>query len=291
MNLSMVFSELFPKKRELIVVLLGKVDADMRIDAKTLRNEQLKGDYREVVFHAPEICRKTQPGQFVHARIASLRDRILRRPFSICDVDSNGALTVVYKVVGRGTAALAETKAGDHGDLMGPLGNGFSTPLKDEFPVIVAGGYGAAATYLVAKRSPLPGVLLLGARSEEDLLLESRFADLGFKVRIATEDGSVGTKGLVTDLLDDGLASAGTTPRVFACGPRGMLMALGKALLDRGLSGELSLDHLMCCGVGACFACVVKVKADNADGWRYARTCKEGPVFRAEDVYYETPET
>ena len=300
-------------------------------DAKIIKNERLKGDYWKVDFNSPVICPEVKPGQFVHVRIAQLRDRILRRPFSICNVTDNGMLSIVYKVVGEGTAALAELTPGTECNLMGPQGVPFSLPEDDEIPVIVAGGYGSAATYILAQRSKKPGILLLGARSEEDIILTKEFEDCGFDVRLATEDGSLGTKGLVTMLLEEvideeeGNREKGSGEaemrgsgdaemrgngeaeregksqgsilkgkkgkekgrfRFYGCGPHGMLMAMGQQLLEKCRDGELSLDHLMCCGVGACFACVVKVKADNEDGWRYARTCNEGPVFKASEVYY-----
>lgn len=253
-----------------------------------ISNDILQDDYYCVKFYAPEICDKTMPGQFVHVKIANLRDRILRRPFSICNVESNGVLTIAYKIVGAGTDALAKLQPGTICDLLGPLGNPFTLPGKDDIPVIVAGGYGSAATYILAQRSPRAGILLLGARSKNDLILTDEFARAGFEVRTATEDGSQGYTGRVTELLPAVFDQhTNVKRRFYGCGPTGMLMALGNILVDKGYNdGELSLDHLMCCGVGACFACVVKVKADNEDGWRYARTCKEGPVFKASEVYY-----
>jgi dihydroorotate dehydrogenase electron transfer subunit len=250
-------------------------------------NHILQDNYYEVKFYVPEICRKTQPGQFVHVKIANLKDRILRRPFSISNVTEDGLLTVIYKIVGRGTQVLSELQPGTVCDLMGPLGTPYSMPEADEFPIIVAGGYGSAATYLVAKDSHKKGILLLGARSKDDLILTDKFADAGFDVRTSTNDGSQGHKGFVTELLDKAIEENKSKKiRFYACGPTPMLLALAKMLQERGYNdAELSLDHLMCCGVGACFACVVKVKASNADGWRYARTCKEGPVFKAADVY------
>ena len=146
-----------------------------------LSNTVLCHDYRKVEFHVPDICQTTLPGQFVHVKIAGLRDRILRRPFSICDVDPNrGVLTVIYKVVGTGTEVLAELGAGTVCDLLGPLGNPFSIPAADETPVLIAGGYGAAATYLLARLAPRKGILLLGARSVNDLLLIREFEEQCF---------------------------------------------------------------------------------------------------------------
>ncbi|MFA7230283.1 MAG: dihydroorotate dehydrogenase electron transfer subunit [Victivallaceae bacterium] len=259
----------------------------MMKNGEIVSNSVLKDDYYKVEFHAPDICRKTEPGQFVHVKIADLVDRILRRPFSISDVSADGRLTVIYKVVGEGTEVLSKLKAGSICDLMGPLGTPFSLPEEDEFPVIVAGGYGSAATYLLAERSPNKGILLLGARSKQDLILMDKFSSVGFEVKLSTNDGAAGHKGFVTELIPAVLKEhADKKLRFYGCGPTPMLLALAKILQAIGYgNGEISLDHLMCCGVGACFACVVKIKADNEDGWRYARTCKEGPVFKAAQVY------
>lgn len=253
-----------------------------------ISNNQLKGDYFKIEFLAPEICPGVKAGQFVHMRIAELCDIILRRPFSVCDVNDKGILTLIYKIVGQGTLALSKLKPGICCSLMGPLGTGFSPLNKNEKPVIVAGGYGAAATYLLAKKAKNSGILLIGARTQDNLILVDEFKNTGFKVEISTEDGSAGHKGMVTELLQQLIQNNPDEKfRFYGCGPDPMLMEMGKILLKNSLDGELSLDHVMCCGIGACFACVVKVKDDNPEGWRYARTCKEGPVFKASDIYYE----
>jgi dihydroorotate dehydrogenase electron transfer subunit len=254
-------------------------------ECRIISNETLKNDYMSVVFQTDRIASLVKPGQFIHVKIADLKDRILRRPFSVCDVSSSGELTVVYKIVGEGTRVLSELRPGITCSLMGPLGVPFSVPEKGEIPVLIAGGYGAAATRLLASASPEKGIFMIGARSDQDIILTDKFKDLDFDVRIATEDGSSGIKGVVTLLLEELLRENELSRyRFYACGPKGMLLAVGKILTELGLDAELSLDHLMCCGVGACFACVIKVKADNSDGWRYARTCSEGPVFKASEV-------
>jgi len=249
------------------------------------QNQQLKGGYFRIIFDAPEIARKAGAGQFVHVRIGENSDPLLRRPFSIHDADGEtGKLAVVYKVVGKGTEILSHMGKGDCCDLMGPLGNGYSPPEESEFPVIVAGGYGSAAAYLLAKHAKSHGALLLGAQSEADVILDDCYESCGFELHIATNDGSRGTKGLVTDLIDPLLAAHPEAKfRFYACGPNPMLIALAKLLEEKHLSGEISMDHLMCCGIGACFSCVVKLK--DGDTWRYARSCSEGPVFRACDIY------
>ena len=248
-------------------------------------NLEIGKSYYRIVFRTPGISSEAKAGQFVHVKIFEMPDRILRRPFSICDADA-GSLTIVYKTVGEGTEKLSTLKPGAACDLMGPLGKGFSPPSRKDTPVIIAGGYGVAATYLLAKNSPC-GIILIGARTKNDLILLDEFKRLGFEIRIATEDGSAGEKGFVTKLLDQILSGEKTeTMKFYACGPHPMLMKTGEMLIAKNLDGELSLDHKMCCGVGACFACVEKMKdSKSEDGWRYARTCVEGPVFKASEVY------
>ncbi len=249
-----------------------------------LENVNLKGDYYQIRFAAPEIAAEAKPGHFVHVRIDERRDFMLRRPFSIKDAQ-DGILTLLYKVVGKGTDALSKLKKGDFCDIMGPQGRPF-TPQAGHRALIIVGGYGAAATWQLNRSMP-GGVVLLGARSEADLLLTKEYADAGFDVRVATNDGSVGKKGFVTELIPELLAAQNEKPFfVYGCGPKPMLMALAALMRKEKLAGELSLDEIMCCGVGSCFGCVVKVNdPDSADGFRYARSCKEGPVFPAEDIY------
>ena len=252
-----------------------------------ISNERMHGDYFRATFDAPEIAPASNPGQFVHIRIDNRLDQMLRRPFSIHNAE-NGKLTIVYKVVGKGTLALSQLPCGTVCDIMGPCGKGFTAPAADVVPVAVCGGYGAAATFMLT-RGKKKGVLLLGARSTADIILTDRYEKAGFDVRLATNDGSMGTQGFVTDLIPQLLSERpGEKFCFYACGPHPMLMALAKLLKKLGQDGQLSIDHRMCCGVGSCFACVVKV-ADpgSADGWRYARSCSEGPVFKLEDVYVE----
>ena len=266
----------------------------MNQSCPVLVNAVLRGPYRRIVFDAPEIARSAGPGQFVHVRINPLRDRILRRPFSICRADADaGTLTIVYKVVGEGTDVLSRMAPGEICDILGPQGRGYSFPADppEIYPVLVAGGYGSASTLFLAERfakAGVKGAFLMGARTADDLILADDYRELGFDVLLATNDGSAGRKGFVTDLLPLSLdAAGGRRPFIYACGPGPMLTALGKLTMTLGLDCELSLDQHMGCGVGACFACVVKVvDPGNPDGWRYSRSCKEGPVYNAREVYF-----
>ena len=254
--------------------------------AELISNTRIQGDYFRAVFAAPEAAAGAVAGQFVHLRIDRRADRILRRPFSIFNAE-NGRVTIIYKVIGAGTAHLAALTPGAVCDMLGPCGKGFSAPAPDVLPVALCGGFGAAATYMLTRYGK--GVLLLGARTRDDLLLTREYADAGYEVRIATDDGSAGVKGKVTDLIAP-LAAEHPDRRLFiyACGPNPMLMALAKLMRAKGWDGELSVDQFMCCGVGACFGCVVKVNDPAHPGeWMYARSCVDGPIFRLADVYTE----
>jgi dihydroorotate dehydrogenase electron transfer subunit len=257
-------------------------------DVEIIENINYKGDYYRITFSAPEISAHVQPGQFVHVRIPHSPELLLRRPFSVFNTDPDaGALSLIYKIVGRGSREISTLRPKTPVNILGPLGNNFPSPDEEQYVIIVAGGYGCASTYLVAKNAPTPGVCLLGGRSRADILVVEEFKKTGFAVRIATNDGSRGHKGLVTELLQDELAHVKSVPAVYACGPNAMLKAVGLMCLGAGLDAYLSFDLPMCCGVGACFTCVTKVKAQNDDGWEYLRTCKYGPVLRASKIYWE----
>jgi dihydroorotate dehydrogenase electron transfer subunit len=260
-------------------------------EARIVSNGCHQGDYYQLLLAAPGIADRVRPGQFVHLRLPAVERFVLRRPFSVCDADPRrGHLTVLYKPVGAGTRYLTELAASTTLELLGPLGNGFPLPARDQWPVIVAGGYGSAATYLLAKLAPTPGVCLLGGRRAADILLAERFAAAGFAVQVATDDGSRGHRGLVTELLAPALAAAAAAGRsagVYACGPNAMLAAVAAGCAPGRVTAYVSVDEHLCCGVGACFTCVVRRRSPAAPaGWEYVRSCCEGPVFRADDLLW-----
>ena len=252
-----------------------------QVKATLLQNTRIKGDYFCAELEMEAIPQNALPGQFIHVQIPDLNHRVLRRPFSIFNVEGK-RLSLLYKVIGEGTKQLSCTSPGKELDIVGPLGRPFS-PLPEK-SIIVAGGYGCAATYLLAKNASVKPMVLIGGRTQEDILLKEEYEALGCEVRISTDDGSMGFHGRVTQLLQQ--AIAGQT-WLAACGPIPMLKALAELMPSLNLKGELSLDKAMCCGVGACFACVTKVKdSTSPDGWRYARVCAEGPVFKADELIF-----
>src|ERR1019366_2078757 len=181
-------------------------------------NERDTDLYFRLVVRAPEIAPLVQPGQFAHVRIPPLREALLRRPFSIFQV-SDDTLSILYKTIGRGTEVLSCMQPGEELSMIGPLGHGFTVPGGGETPLLVAGGYGMAALYLLAQRSPHKGVVFVGGRRRVDILCEEQFRALGWEVRVTTEDGSHGEKGLVTEALVTELKRGTPGHKLFACGP------------------------------------------------------------------------
>jgi len=235
---------------------------------------------------APNCSIMAKPGQFVHVRIPRLDGAVLRRPFSIFDVVGD-QIKIIYKPVGKGTDAMTRLIKGDSLSIMGPLGNGFPDPAEGRLPVIVAGGYGAAPLFFFASRSLKKGIAFLGGATSQDIILPDRFKKLGWKIKIATENGSMGTRGLVTLIFDEWLSKNGKKNEFecYVCGPDGLLKAMALRALKHGWKAWLSLDKHMGCGVGACLGCVQRIKlANDTEGW--ARVCKDGPVFEASQIIW-----
>jgi dihydroorotate dehydrogenase electron transfer subunit len=253
-----------------------------------LQNAFLVPPYRVLELEAPGSASSAKPGQFVHVRLAGGDQPILRRPFSIFKAEGT-RLALLYKQVGRVTEAMQQLQAGDTLSLLGPLGNGFPLELRGAVPLLVAGGYGVAPLYFLARKLDRAGNVFIGGATAQAILCAQDFAELGWRVDVATEDGSQGTRGLVTGLLKTELAARFKEQRVqaYACGPNAMLAAVSALAIAGGWPAWLSFDRHMGCGVGACLACVHKVWRNGAAVW--ARVCKEGPVFEARDVVWDDP--
>lgn len=264
----------------------------MQIYAQILEHSRIAEDIYLLTLSATEIAGSAKPGQFIHIRCGSSFDPLLRRPFSISNVDkAAGSISVIYEVRGRGTKILSTHTVGQTLDIMGPLGSSFSIShiCPGSGAVLVGGGIGAPPMAALAQALTGKGLkkvkVLLGAASKEKLLPEEIFKRAGAEVQIATDDGSVGHKGLVTELLPPLVLNAADKPAVFACGPEGMLKAVGTFCLNNDLPCQLSLESVMACGVGACQGCVRRVsRAENVE---YVRVCKEGPVFDAGEVVWD----
>lgn len=219
----------------------------------------------------------TAPGQFVNIAIPG---KYLRRPISICDYShERGEITLLYDVVGDGTRAMSEMTEGTMVDMLVGLGNGFSTDLPTDSPLLLGGGIGCAPLLGLAralKRQGKKPVVILGYNTAADSFgMEKWFEQIGVEAYIATVDGSLGTKGYVTDVKN----RKGIDCNYFqACGPMPMLKALCHTL---EMKGEVSFESRMGCGFGACMCCSVEVKGG------YKRICKDGPVFRKEELLWK----
>ena len=248
-------------------------------------NERDTDSYYRLVLRAPQMAPLIQPGQFAHVRILPLKDALLRRPFSIFQV-AGDTFSILYKSVGKGTDVLSRMRPDEDLSVIAPLGHGFTVPpAGGETPLLIAGGYGMAAMFLLAQRSPQKGIVFVGGRRRVDILCEPEFAAIGWEVRATTEDGSHGEKGLVTQPLLAELKRGAARKKLYACGPTPLLKAVGRLAAEFNLPCELSMDEHMCCGVGTCLTCVIPVK--SGDGWEYQRTCTEGPVFDSRQIVWE----
>lgn len=284
-------------------------------DAKVIKQKKIAPGYYRLTMAAPEVAEAAGPGQFLHVRCGNTLDPLLRRPISINAVDrEKGEVTLLYRVAGRGTALLAEKKKGDTVSLLGPLGRGFSMPGSRERVSVVAGGLGIAPLYFLLQelgRLDHCAAVFLGAATRKQLFLIKEIKELGHKIVLATDDGSVGFPGTVTGLFELCIQdpSGGDVPvncggdaalalekfkmdclfltsRVYGCGPRGMLKRLCEIIKLRGIPGEVSLEERMGCGVGACLSCACKTRSGR-DGAVYRRACVDGPVFSAREVAWE----
>ena len=214
----------------------------------------------------------TAPGQFVNIQLDGL---YLRRPISVCDV-SGDCLTIIYKVVGKGTAKLSQMQRGSL-DLLTGLGNGYDLSCAGDRPVLLGGGVGVPPMYLLAKRLLAEGKqvqVILGFNTQKEVFYEKEFRELGAQVTVTTVDGSYGTQGFVTDVLKDM-----DYTYFYTCGPEPMLKAVYRASQT---SGQMSFEKRMGCGFGACMGCSCKTITG------YKRICKEGPVMRKEEILWES---
>jgi len=256
------------------------------VTGRIMAHAPLKADYWTLALDVGPLADLAQPGQFVHIRIPALERAALRRPFSIFDAE-NGCLKILYKTIGRGTGMMTHLQAGDTLQVIGPLGNGFPLVPKG-IPFLVAGGYGVAPLCFLARRLKQKGKAFIGGRTSDDILATETLQALGWEVFIATQDGSAGETGLVTQPLDREIARAkacGLQPEFYACGPDGMLKAVGQRALDHQVNGWLSLDKHMVCGVGACLACVQKLLTPDGTPWT-GRVCHDGPIFEARTIIW-----
>ncbi len=217
-------------------------------------------------------------------RVSENLDPLLARPFGISSVPSKSSIEIVYRVAGRGTALLTGMGAGHDLSLLGPLGQGFPMPNKGTTPVLVAGGSGFPPLHFLSQRAGSRAHLFIGSKNKECLpptAIIKSFKDITAKVHIATEDGSIGTKGMTTDILNAFLTKMEQKTHlvIYACGPHAMLTAVGRIAAEHSIPCYVSIEERMACGLGACMGCSIPMRAGG-----YKRACKEGPVFDSREI-------
>jgi dihydroorotate dehydrogenase electron transfer subunit len=253
--------------------------------------EPISGVVFRLSFRSKEIAREARPGQFVMIHPQKFSEPLLPRPFSIHRVQGN-RVDLLIRVAGEGTRQLSGLAPGDVLEIKGPLGRGFTLDPHGG-PILVAGGLGVAPLLFLADRllkikqgqhlvSPR---LLIGAGSKKELLGLREFRAMGIRVQTATEDGSVGHKGLVTDLLEGMTTKALDRAMIYTCGPWGMMRAVTSWAALRSVPCQVSLEARMACGMGACLGCSVARHSNRGQG--YAKVCQDGPVFEAREVAWD----
>ncbi len=284
-----------------------------QINTRILDNRKITGNYYKLSFAATGSFKTAQPGHFLEIKVTGGREPFLRKPLGIHRIyrkDEKAICEVLYEVIGEGTKRLSQRKSGEQIDIIGPLGNGFK--LQDpgsRLHILVAGGIGAAPLVYLAqklvkvsrqKAGPAYGgksVVLLGAKTKKHILCENEFKNLGCNVKITTDDGSKGHKGVVTGILEQVLLGRGipcgrlgnlrtlkqggheARPYViYACGPKPMLKEVARIASENNIPCQVLLEEYMACGVGVCLGCAVATK----DG--YKMVCEDGTVFKADEI-------
>lgn len=266
------------------------------VDAAVLSNTRLSDDYSVLALGAPAIAAAALPGQFVMLKTSRGLDPLLRRPFSIFEILRDDAgrprgLSILNKRIGKGTGLLYEVEAGARLECLGPLGHPFAAVDPPAEGWMVAGGVGLAPFVTLAEALLARGAsatLFYGARRAADLHCANLFERMGVRIVYATEDGTRGTRGLITAPLEAELdrTPASRDVRVYACGPTPMMRAVASVAAAHGRRCDVSLEQVMGCGMGGCYSCVVAA-LDPGGAPHHTRSCIEGPVFEASRIVWE----
>ena len=248
---------------------------------KVVKNEKLCPRFYRLCLDAKPILNKVQPGQFIHIKVSDNLEPFFRRPFSVYRAQKY--VEVLYEPIGQGTTLLSQKKPGDWLDVLGPLGNQFNDPpLGTKQVVMISGGIGIAPFLILSdklKNKKYDLLLLYGGRTKGHVYPMKEFKQNGCRIFVATDDGSVGTKGRVSKLYAKINCDPKTT-RLYACGPHPMLASVKEFALQHDLRCEASCEEMMACALGACLGCSIKTTKG------YKTTCYDGPVFDIEEVIF-----
>lgn len=255
-------------------------------NCKIITNKRITPDHWVMDLESSFLSRNSEAGQFINIKTEERGiDPLLRIPLGVHKITKKG-ISLLYKVVGEGTSLLSEKKKGETVSVLGPLGKGFDTSClkKDSKAVIISGGHGIAPLYALAEESRKKTkdiTFLLGTSTKSHVTCAKNLRKMGIKVKIATDDGTSGKKGLVTCLLPEVINKTKKETVIFACGPKAMIAATASLAKEYGVKAQVSLDEYMACGIGACLGCAIMTKK----GYKYI--CKDGPVFDSDEIKWK----
>lgn len=257
-----------------------------------IATEKLTKSIVRLRFQAPELARKAHCGHFINIRVSKTIVPLWRRPFSIHRVNrEEGWAEILFRIVGYGTSLLSELNDNDVIEFIGLLGTPYKIPAKMKNAIIIAGGLGIAPVILLCQDLLAQNIsmhLLYGVQNKSDLCCLDDLEKLNVTYSIATDDGSIGKKGPVTDMLEEFLKVASTgSSELFACGPMPMLARIQHLCYDYQLPGQVSVETLMACGFGACMGCNLPMKTNHDTEKLYKLACKDGPVFNINDISFD----
>jgi dihydroorotate dehydrogenase electron transfer subunit len=277
------------------------------VRAQIVFNRSVSAPYRHLGIAAPGFPEGFAPGQFVMVRPPLVTDPLLPRAFSIYRISQDGGgapvVEILYKILGKGTQCLSRMEPGREVDILGPLGNAFTITSAVKSAILVAGGIGVPPIAALAKAlarsrepraesreeptiGPVSIEVFLGGKTADDILCVKDLEAAGARLHVTTEDGSLGTRGLVTDLLGPFLLGSRLSAlAVFTCGPPGMLSAVARLAERHGVACQASVEANMACGFGACMGCAIEARS-NGPGPVYKLVCKDGPVFDSRELVW-----
>lgn len=263
-----------------------------QISAPLVGAEKITEEIFRFTFFSPFVAQEAKPGNFIHLRTSQKNAPLLRRAFSLHKTDpQRGRFQILFKVVGLGTRVLSLKKKGEVVDLIGPLGNCFCLPTPAKKVILIAGGMGLAPLYFLLNELMRKRILredrilfLHGTKNADEILYAKELGTLGIRHLVSTEDGSLGHRGLITDLLTKEVRKKDNV-KLYACGPKDMMKLVSRLSRKANLDCQLSLETHMPCGVGACAGCVIETQKNSVT--EYKKVCSDGPVFDAREVYLD----
>lgn len=243
------------------------------------KKRKIKENIYDFTVTCPEMAAKVKAGQFLHILCGG--DAYLRRPISICDVTDGKNIRFIFETRGKGTDALSQKRVGEKLDILGPLGNGFTVHQEDEDAILlIGGGIGVFPLLHLAKQLNKKATVILGFRNQDAVMMTEEFEAVSRNVFLATDDGSCGYHGFVTDVMKN-IMDSNRVSRIYTCGPTPMMRQIVKLAEPAGIPVQVSLEERMGCGVGACVTCTCTVAGARK------RVCKDGPVFHGAEVEWD----